>query len=259
MRKRSTLVVLLLILGVLLVVRVWWPHVSFGYGGRWQAAMPGMDVRTLYWKTEYWFARVAVVRAEPARCVVRVLECHGRLAGAGARAGMVCPWPGAAINASYFAEDLTPIGLLVTNGRHLASRYPIGSWGAFWVRAGQPALLMTPDVLPHDVTQALECKPRLVVAGRIPHFLPQPPARRSAVGMDAQGRIVLAATDARLTLDQWAACMRNGLRCVEALNLDGGPSTQLAVRGAVPIDIYGGGAVPVFVTIAPIRRAMAMP
>ncbi len=70
--------------------------------------------------------------------------------------------------------------------------------------------------------------------------------RRTGVGVDRSGRVVLAVSDGELSLDEWAKIWASpsGLNCSDALNMDGGPSTQLAAKGAGELNIEGGWPVP---------------
>ncbi len=251
MRMTWRMWVLLGLLGVTVGLRVAWSTATLACGGHWDAVGPGLTVRTFYWKAPNVLVRVTAVRAE-AGCPVRVVDRHAGVFGEGATAMAVCPPVGAAVNASYFAEDLTPIGLLISDGaQHTTFHHSDRDWGLFLVRHGAPALAACTYTVPDAATQAVQCYPRLVVAGTLPdlsRYVQRPPARRAAVGLDAAGRLVLAATDGRLTLDQWAACLRSALGCADALNLDGGPSAQLAVRGTTPA-ILPGAVVPAFITV----------
>lgn len=216
---------------------------------QWRQTAPGIEVRELPGDDG---VRVTAVRIDPRQCAFRVAYAHADSAAPGDWAEQVCPAVGVAINASYFADDRTPIGLLVVDGKQLQRHFPVHQWGAFQVRDGQPELVVPTQTVPDGVTQAFECKPRLLVNGQCQRFKPQGPNRRSAVGMDAQGRVILAATaEGYLTLEQWAAFLQQRLQCVNALNLDGGPSTQLAVRGSIDRTVTGGGPVPVFLTVSP--------
>lgn len=208
-------------------------------GVSWQPLAPGMALGRLTWQE----TAVTAVRAEPGKCTIRAVY---RKEGAGA--GEVCPKRGAAINASFFDDQFAPVGLLIVDGKTLHRQVRSNGYGLFLLRRGRPAIVLANTPAPAGVTQAIECKPRLVIDGAIPRFKAQPATRRSAVGIDAHGRVLLAASAGGLTLEQWAACLRDGLGCANALNLDGGPSTQLTARGSSNAKIPGA-AVPVFLTI----------
>lgn len=66
------------------------------------------------------------------------------------------------------------------------------------------------------------------------------PAARSAIGLDAAGRVLLIASQGGLSLAAFAEWLaqpvaEGGVGCVDAMNLDGGPSTQLAVPGVLEV------------------------
>ena len=56
------------------------------------------------------------------------------------------------------------------------------------------------------------------------------PTQRVAVGVTADGQLLLAATSSKVSLAQWAAALR-GLGAKDALNFDGGSSTGLYFQG----------------------------
>ena len=215
----------------------------------WQVTAPGLTVRTVHPLPD---VTVIAVRAD-ATCRIRVVDAHHGAQGVGRWAADVCPANGAAINASYFTRELAPLGLLIIDGRQTQPPRGKPFWATFMIRHGKPALALTQDISLRGVTQAVECQPRLVVGRQIQHFKQQPATARSAVGLDAAGRAIFAATANGLTLEQWAACLRDDLGCIDALNFDGGPSTQLAVRGKIALSIPGGWEVPIFITVSPGR------
>ena len=241
----------------------WW-SVSWHRVLPWRDTAPGMAVCAWHRAGMGQPVTITAVRADPARCRIQVVHTLAQTHGAGATADAVCPPDGAAINASFFAgESLAPIGLLIADGRHLGSYYVkdgmYGPWGLFQLRGRRPELIALTPAEPTGVTQAVQCAPRLVVAGQVQPFRPLPAARRAAVGLDAAGRVCVAVADRPITFPDWAACLRDQLGCREALNLDGGPSAQLAVRGGVMVDVRGGVNVPVFLAITPGSAGLTAP
>jgi uncharacterized protein YigE (DUF2233 family) len=138
-----------------------------------------------------------------------------------------------AVNASFFDTDGRAMGLGVDDGQLVAAGTR-QSWGALAIE-GKKAQIVRGADLRDDyrgyrlVVQGL---PRLVVAGKIQRLKPQI-SERTAVCADGSSVVIAVATKieatefARFLAD---APAHGGLGCSDALNLDGGPSTQLVVR-----------------------------
>ena len=149
------------------------------------------------------------------------------------------------VNGGYFDGSGHPMGLRA--GKNTSgSKLRRADWGVFWVKNGVAHLSHTRD-FPASLApdEAIQCGPRLVVGGKVTKLKPQW-ARRTGVGVDRQGRVVIAVSNGDLSLDEWARLWASpsGLGCTDALNMDGGPSTQLAVRGSGELDVPGGWPVP---------------
>lgn len=153
----------------------------------------------------------------------------------------------AAINGGYFDDKSQPIGLRISQGKRTSKFYPRANWGVFYIRDGKAAITHTRDYTgsPHT-REALQCGPRLVVNGKVTDLKAQW-ARRSGIGVNARGAVVLAVSDSAISFDDWAAiwASKSGLNCRDALNLDGGPSTQMSVISRQhPVAVRGGWPVP---------------
>ncbi len=150
-----------------------------------------------------------------------------------------------AINGGYFDGSGAPMGLRVSRKRQI-SPLRRADWGVFWISGNRARIAHTRDFgSGTKPDEAIQCGPRLVVRGKATDLKPQW-SRRSGVGIDARGRVVLAVADGPLSLEDWAQVFASGagLSCRDALNLDGGPSAQLAlskvkgrsgVRGGWPV------------------------
>lgn len=167
----------------------------------------------------------------------------------------------AAINAGYFDPQYRPLGLLVSGGRELAHLRRVDH-GVFAVAGGR-ALLEHARAWqpPPDLEFAVECGPRLLVAGQPQQFRSPQLARRVAVGRDAAGRVVIAVSEGVLSLAMWAQTLarpqaQGGPGLTDALNLDGGSSAMLDLQaGAVQASVTTAVGVPV--GLAVVRRAAA--
>ena len=161
------------------------------------------------------------------------------------------------VNASYFDEKERPLGLLIDKGKKIQKLRNV-DWGVFQVtKAGAPTIVHARDyVVRPDTDAAVQAGPRLVVDGKVLKLKPQI-ARRTAVCVDRSERVVLVVTEGGLFLRDIAELMAKdvgsgGLGCKNALNLDGGPSTQAAFTlGTDSWDLYGGSSVPVVLGIQP--------
>ncbi|MFN7973728.1 MAG: phosphodiester glycosidase family protein [Acidobacteriota bacterium] len=156
----------------------------------------------------------------------------------------------AAINGGFFLESLEPLGLLVCDGKE---RNPLrkADWGIFMLAGGKPRIIHTKDYAASgEIEQALQVGPRLVVEGQPLKLKPQT-ARRSAIGIDAAGHVhVIVSIEGEPEAQGFADALaspvaKGGLGLAFALNLDGGPSTQLYAKiDDFEVDVPGGWAVP---------------
>lgn len=141
-----------------------------------------------------------------------------------------------AINGGFFSPENMPLGLRIQNGRVRSALKGTSWWGVFALSANRARIVAQRDYQPtHTHTMAVQAGPRLVVGGTIPS-LKGGLAERSGLGITRTGRVVIAATEyAAMTTNEFAELFRTpeaagGLGCPNALNLDGGRSTQLYAR-----------------------------
>ena len=149
------------------------------------------------------------------------------------------------VNAGYFDGQGRPMGFRA--GKNTPpSKLRRADWGVFWVKNGVAHVSHTRDFSSSiHPDEAVQCGPRLVVNGQPTQLKPQW-ARRTGVGIDRTGLVVLAVSDGEVSLDEWAKIWASpsGLNCRDALNMDGGPSTQLAAQGDEKLNVEGGWPVP---------------
>jgi len=162
-----------------------------------------------------------------------------------------------AVNASFFDQEGRAMGLAVDEGRVMASGKR-RTWGALVIDGTRARILLGADIQDHSphrlVVQGI---PRLVVGGQVQRLKPQL-AERTAVCAGGTGVVLVVSTRAEATA--FARFLadppdRGGLGCWDALNLDGGPSTQLVVRlPALALSVSGGWGVPNALVVAPGSR-----
>jgi uncharacterized protein YigE (DUF2233 family) len=169
----------------------------------------------------------------------------------------------AAVNGAFFDAEGNPVGLAISRGRLLSRFSPLMSGGVLWVRDwahdGTAHLTATEEYREQPVDFAIQCRPRLVVGGRVNirsddgrH------AARTALCLRDAGHaieLVIAQSehgDGGPTLFQFAGeLLAEG--CEDALNLDGGPSTAWA-SGSDAGSIFRPPAAPVRHAVVVRRR-----
>jgi uncharacterized protein YigE (DUF2233 family) len=216
----------------------------------WQEISPGVQMRRWHVTIEGLRVPVVAVRADASRlrigtgATLDVAAWRRRLASA------------AVVNGGFFDTDGRTLGLRISRGKQIS---PLRSadWGVFYVSSRGARIVHTRDWagwskrVKARVREAVQCGPRLVVAGRVLQLKPQW-ARRTGLGIMRDGRIVLAVTEDEMSFAGWAAlwARRDGFNCVDALNLDGGGSTQIAIRTAKSTyDVSGAWPVPDVVAV----------
>jgi uncharacterized protein YigE (DUF2233 family) len=144
----------------------------------------------------------------------------------------------AVINAGFFTPENKAAGLIVVDGKRYGQTYK-GFGGMFAMRDGKPQLQWlarqpyTPDT---HITQAVQSFPMLLVNGALVEGLPDDGSRnrRSFIGIDRAGRVVLGVCHSPMwTMTDLATYLAKSslLDLDNALNLDGGASSGLWIRG----------------------------
>lgn len=183
----------------------------------------------------------AALRIDPAQVTLRVHYDP-------AQPAVVSEWQArtgapALINAGFFQEDYSVAGLLIADGAVYGTSFDqiaspgYESGGMFSNSLGALDIRST-EAFPYQPGEALDAAvqglPLLLDDGVPVTFdLPSRPARRTVVALDTSGRLLLiSVTQGAVTLTSlrdWLAASPE-LSLSSALNLDGGPSTGIAIR-----------------------------
>lgn len=142
----------------------------------------------------------------------------------------------AGVNGGFFSTELKPIGLRISEGKQRTPLKNTSWWGVFFIKNKQ-AYIVAQNVYKSDdnIKFAVQSGPRLLINGIIPNLKPGT-ADRTALGITKNGRVILLASEnLPITTLQLAQIMQSstaegGLDCVNAINLDGGSSTQLYAK-----------------------------
>jgi len=179
-----------------------------------------------------------------------------------------------AINANFFDKRGKALGLIVTGGstyqrlhqggRTLTGVFSVGSDG---IRIANRSSYSTTYV-----SEAVQAGPRLVAEGSPVPDLSQSGAssRRSGLCIDRHGRLIFFAVSSGIfgvTLEKLQkVVMLPGIDCMDALNLDGGGSSQLIVtlpdgRGGSEIFLPGQDDIPIALALfaRPAKTEAAQP
>jgi uncharacterized protein YigE (DUF2233 family) len=139
-----------------------------------------------------------------------------------------------AMNAGMFEPDYSPVGLYIEQGKALAPLnlknkrgnfflkpngvFYLNGTGAGVVQSTQFTKVATP------VNLATQSGPMLVIEGQLHYALSKTSMSRylrNGVGIDGNGKVIFAVSEAPLTLYDFALVFRDDLHCPNALYLDG--------------------------------------
>jgi uncharacterized protein YigE (DUF2233 family) len=136
-------------------------------------------------------------------------------------------------NGGFFSPSYKPLGLRIKAGQVLNPLKPISWWGIFIIENNQAKIINYKQYTPSEkISFAVQSGPRLLINGHIPS-LKDGFDNRTALGITRNGLVILLVTEnLSLSTTQLAQIFQKsskegGLGCVDALNLDGGNSTQM--------------------------------
>ncbi len=146
------------------------------------------------------------------------------------------------INGGFFDKNFNPLGLRIGNQIEHSPLKRISWWGVFYIKDKKPYISNLRQFLNHQPVEfAVQSGPRLLVNGQIPALKPGH-AERSAIGRTTDGRVIILVTDhTPMTTTDLAKLMKSSpLNCTDALNLDGGSSSQLYAHiNTFQVNVHG--------------------
>ena len=201
----------------------------------WRPVVPGLERRS----EERAGVKTEALRIDLTRLRVRVATARG-LGERALTAREFAERTGAlaVVNGGFFDPEWHPVGLRISGGRPVGGslRPGLGALVLIGDRSARARVVLGSDLSRlGSVREALQCGPRLVLGG-VPNRLKPQISRRTTAGIDAAGRLVLLVTrSGALEAGELAALLaapeaEGGYGLTEALNLDGGGSTQLFLR-----------------------------
>lgn len=158
------------------------------------------------------------------------------------------------VNGGFFDNNFQPLGLRIQDHRRINPLKRISWWGVFYVQGNKPYISSMQQFSPdYTIDFAVQSGPRLIVNGRIPSLKPGA-AERTALGITPDGKVIILVTNsAAMTTRQLAELMKAPpLRCINAINLDGGSSTQLYAHvDSFKLSVHGFSNVGDAVVVTP--------
>ncbi len=134
-----------------------------------------------------------------------------------------------AVNGGFFDTEYHPLGLRIGHHHRYSAIKPISWWGVFYtIRKKARLAKVSQYPASRSVDFAIQSGPRLIVGGKIPKLKPGV-AERTALGITQNNQVILLVTEhAAMSTTALADMMKKfPLYCEDALNLDGGSSTQV--------------------------------
>lgn len=214
------------ILGCLFIIA----SITSAFAGSWQSLAPGMEYQDLVTNPLTPWAHIHAFRIDLKQYqldLVTAMQLSKRQASINefARKSHAL----LAINGGFFDNNYHPLGLRIYQQQAHNPIKHISWWGVFLIQNHMPSIISSRDYKPNPKIQfAIQTGPRLIINGTIPHLRPGV-AERSAIGITRHNQLIILVTkNALITTTELAHIMKaSPLHCVNALNLDGGSSSQL--------------------------------
>jgi len=145
----------------------------------------------------------------------------------------------AVINANFFDTKGRVLGLVRNDNKNINNIKKISWWSVFCHKNKQAKIVHTTQYNDTFCEQAVQAGPRLVVDGIMPK-LKDELSRKTVVGIDRQGFIIFVVSKQEIPIKLLAEIMtqsetNGGFDCPNAINMDGGGSSQLYIQDA-PVD-----------------------
>lgn len=162
------------------------------------------------------------------------------------------------INANFFDPAGKPLGLLVADQTELNPFKNISWWSVLCLKNNSAQIFHSSVYQKDQCDNAIQAGPRLVVQGAVPK-LKENISKKSAVGLNTKGEFFIIVTENILPISLFAEVLRvkeseGGFELADALNLDGGSSTQIYVNTAnFTLDIPNFVQVPVGLGVFPFK------
>ena len=240
---RQTILIAKTSLKYILMLFLWTLLITQASASAWRELSPGIEYRDLNANLLIPWSHIHVFRIDLKKnkldlIMANDLSLHNASVDAFAHHSKAL----ITINGGFFDQNYHPLGLRIGSQRQHSPLKRISWWGIFYVKNQLPYLLsLAQYVSDQHVDFAVQSGPRLLINGKIPS-LKTGYAERSALGITLDKRVIILVTNnAPMTTTTLAQLLKKSpLNCKDALNLDGGSSSQLnANMGLFQINVHG--------------------
>lgn len=170
----------------------------------------------------------------------------------------------AVINGSYFSPYEQPLGFLKLDGKVINKEIleQIIYSGVVTIKDGRAEICHRTDFVPESCESAMQVGPRLIVSGQVPDGLEQTidyreKALRSGFAIDSDGNYLIFKTHTAIAnWKQLTIALRDpNLKIKDAINLDGGSSSQLYLKNDAGFELNDGAVVNVPIFLGFVKSA----
>jgi len=209
---------------------LWSFLVGFSFAKSWQSLAPGIEYLDLPYAYPSPWSHIHAFKVDLRHNQLDLLtardlqQVHGAIQQFAAHGHALI-----ALNGGFFDQTYQPLGLRIGHAHRYSALKPISWWGVFSINQQTAHISSYKDFYANRTTDfAIQSGPRLIINNTIPKLKPGR-AERSALGINPQGQIIIVVTEnTPMTTSELALLMQAApLYCQQALNLDGGSSTQL--------------------------------
>lgn len=215
---------------------------SSTYSATWQRLSAGIEYLNLKYRFGGPRASIHIFRVDPNYNFFSIITAKDLFAKSiSVKSLSKLENPLIAVNGGFFAQNHHPLGLRISNSKLKNPLKKISWWDVFYIE-NKKAHLVSMDrfQMNNKINFAIQAGPRLLINKKIPGLKPGM-AARSALGITNNNKIIILVTErATMSTHTLAKIMLNYLDCNNALNLDGGSSSQLlAMVGKFRLSVKG--------------------
>lgn len=238
------------------------PEIVLGEQIKWRELALGLEVATLggdgLLPYESVFVRASANSFQPR--IVRAAEFGKKRWDA--RSACLAARSAVCINSNFFDENGDPLGVVISQGTLFQKLHKGGNTlsGILSITKRGASIVHRNDFYAESVLEATQAGPRIISMGKsITGIKDDSSSRRSGVCIDDENRLIFYLASRRLMgvrIEELQSLLRqDGISCREALNLDGGGSSQLFINprfipeGMSDPSIQGKDPVPVFLAL----------